>query len=324
MHEIYNADSLEKLTELEKKYQCIYIDPPFNSGRNYAMSPKDSKGFSDVWESDQDYENFIDELISKSKNVLLDKGSLFFHISAQEMLIPHNVCAKHFKYVQPIFWKKSRSKNNVKNKLGTAIDIIFWCFDDKQKKFNMVYQELDEKYRTQSFKNKDARGNYALGHLVADPTRKGTYDYSITIGDKEYNPSRGWRIKKEELENLIKDNRVHISKKENANLYKKIYAHENKGKPAMDLWDDIHSIAQGSEKRLYPTAKPVKLLERIIEMTTEEKDWVLDPVAGSGTTGVAAKKLNRNFTLIDKNIDSIKTIKERMNVQENKDIIDSQ
>jgi len=105
---------------------------------------------------------------------------------------------------------------------------------------------------------------------------------------------------------------VHVPKGKKGNLYKKIYLHESKGKPSMDLWDDIHSIAQGSQKRLYPTAKPIKLLERIIKMSTDEGDFVLDPVAGSGTTGIAARNLNRNFILIDENADAVEVMEKRL------------
>jgi len=80
----------------------------------------------------------------------------------------------------------------------------------------------------------------------------------------------------------------------------------------MDLWDDIYSIAQGSEIRKYPTAKPTKLLERIIQMTTDEGDVVLDPMAGSGTTGEASRNLKRNCILIDQNPQSIIIMKERL------------
>ena len=80
----------------------------------------------------------------------------------------------------------------------------------------------------------------------------------------------------------------------------------------MDLWDDIHSIAMGSEKRIYPTEKPEKLLERIIEMSSDEGDIVLDPVAGSGTSGVVAKRMGRNYILFDINPDAVKIAKSRI------------
>ena len=95
----------------------------------------------------------------------------------------------------PFFWKKCRSKNNVKQKLGTTIDIIFKCNKIKNSKFNLVLQEKDEKYLKNSFKNKDDIGNYALGHLVTENTKKG-YMYKFIINGQEFNPLSGWRIKK--------------------------------------------------------------------------------------------------------------------------------
>ena len=86
---------------------------------------------------------------------------------------------------------------------------------------------------------------------------------------------------------------------------------ENPGKPCTDLWDDIHSIAQGSEIRKYPTATPVALLERIIQLTTDEGDLVLDPMCGSGTTGEACKNLNRKCILMDENKDVIPILESR-------------
>lgn len=80
----------------------------------------------------------------------------------------------------------------------------------------------------------------------------------------------------------------------------------------MDLWDDIPSIAQGAEERSYPTAKPLKLLERIVQMTTDPGDLVLDPVAGSGTTGVACKNLGRQCVLMDQNAQAISIMQEKL------------
>ena len=64
-------------------------------------------------------------------------------------------------------------------------------------------------------------------------------------------------------------------------------------------------------KRLHPTQKPEKLLERIIRVSTDEGDVILDPMAGVGTTGIVAKKLNRRFILIEKEEKYVKAIIER-------------
>ena len=310
--EIHHGDCIEKLNIIEdKSISTIYWDPPFNSDRDYKLSHDSNIGFNDKW-IDSNYESFIENRLVILKEKLNQHGSLFFHISSQEQFIPFCILKRTFKNVTPIYWRRCRSKNNVKHKLGGAIDVIFWCFDSKNKKFNMVYQKKDEKYLKQGFKNKDNVGNYGLGHLVTEKTKKG-YIYEFKHNDKIFNPPSGWRIKKEKLEELRNDNRIHYPTKNGNNLYKKIYLHENPGKLCMDLWDDIHSIARGtSDIRRYPTAKPVKLLERIIEMTTDEGDIVLDPMAGSGTTGEAALKLNRKCILIDQNPDAIKIINERL------------
>ena len=294
------GDCVEKLDAVEDAtVTTIYLDPPFDSGRDYKMSVNDSMGFADTWKGD-DYKNFITRVIDKCLPKLTPNGTLFFHISADRMFIPETILREKFKNVAPIFWKKCRSKNNVKSKLGATIDIIFKCTNSKKPKFNMVYQSRDEKYLNTSFNNKDARGNYSLGHVVTENTKKG-YAYSFEFNGKTFNPASGWRIKEEELIKLRDDDRLHPPKKENSKIYKKIYLHETDGKPCTDLWDDIHSIGQGFETRSYPTAKPVKLLERIISISSDEGDLVMDPMCGSGTTAKACKNLNRECILIDMN-----------------------
>lgn len=302
---IQNANSFNTT----QKYTMIYLDPPFNSKRNYKLNVNSSIGFTDKW-FDDDYFHFIKVMIDKLYDMLEKKGTLFFHISSACMFIPELILRQKFKFVEPIFWKKCRSKNNVKNKLGSTIDIIWKCNKVPKPKFNVVLQEKDPTYLKNSFKNKDDIGNYALGHIVTEKTKKG-YDYSIEIAGKKFNPTSGWRIKKSELEKLISENRIHMPKKTGANLYKKIYLHENPGKPCSDLWDDIHSITQGNELRKYPTAKPIKLLERLIQISTNEGDYVLDPMCGSGTTGEACAKLNRKCTLIDQNCDIVDIVLSR-------------
>ena len=288
----------------------IYMDPPFDSDRNYSVSVSNSVGFGDKWTGNE-YELFIDSVVQKCFLKLKKTGSLFFHISADCMFIPEKIVRTHFKFVQPIFWKKCRSKNNVKSKLGATIDIIFKCNKVANAKFNVVQQSKDAKYLENSFKNKDDRGNYSMGHLVTESTKKG-YMYSFDFNGNTYNPPSGWRIKLEELEALRDDNRLHLSKSKTSKLYKKIYLHENPGKPCTDLWDDIHSIGQGSEIRNYPTTKPLKLLERIIEISTNIGDLVLDPMCGSGTTGEACKKLGRKCILMDSNPEVVEIVKKRI------------
>jgi DNA modification methylase len=307
--DLYIGDSL-KISN-KQKFFMIYFDPPFNSDRDYKLNCDSKLGFSDKW-TDAEYEIFISLHIDKLYDLLEDNGTLFFHISSSCMYIPEKILRNKFKLVEPIFWKKCRSKNNVKTKLGSVIDIIWKCNKTHKYKFNIVSQEKDATYLKNSFNNKDSKGHYSLGHLVTENTKKG-YMYEIKIGDKTFNPDSGWRIKEPELHKLIEEDRVHVPIKKDARLYKKIYLHENPGKLCTDLWDDIHSISQGSEVRKYPTAKPVKLLERLIEISTDENDYIYDPMCGSGTTAEASYKLNRKCIVNDINPDIISIVKSRFN-----------
>jgi DNA modification methylase len=290
--------------------QTIYLDPPFNSNRDYRLEAGSAVGFADKW-TDESYTAFLEEVIPLCLATLAPTGSLFFHISTEQMWIPEQCLRKHFKHVRPILWKRCRSKNNVKKTLGSALDVIFWCSQSPSRKFNLVYQARDAHYEATSFKSKDDRGNFALGHLVCDRTRTG-HSYSFTIGGRTFTPERGWRIPQEELQALADDDRLYVPKSAKAKLYKKIYRHESEGKPCMDLWDDIPSIAQGSEGRAYPTAKPLRLLDRIVQMTTDPGDLVLDPMAGSGTTGAACAALGRRCILMDQNEQAVAIMRERL------------
>ncbi len=81
---------------------------------------------------------------------------------------------------------------------------------------------------------------------------------------------------------------------------------KKKGVPLSDVWDIPYLNPKAKERVGYPTQKPLILLERIINLTTEKGDIVLDPFCGSGTTCVASKLQNRNFIGIDKSDDAVK------------------
>jgi DNA modification methylase len=143
-----------------------------------------------------------------------------------------------------------------------------------------------------------------LGSLRADRTRSGN-DYAIEHEGVTYKAPNGWKIKKEEMERLMGEDLIHYvtpTEKRVGNLYKKLYKTECKGKPLSNFWDDISYITRTKQDpRTYPTQKPIKLLQRIISMSTNKGDMVLDPTAGSGTTGVASYSLERNCRMIDIN-----------------------
>lgn len=304
-------DFLEKDTRL---YTCIYLDPPYASGRDYKFADKDaSAAFTDKFTPEK-YKEWLSKLVKLCKARLTRDGTLWFHIAAEYSFIPEQVLTTEFKEVEKNFWKKSHGKNTVKNKMGAVIDILFRCYNGTPV-FNLQYVPLDAYYFENSYRNKDERGLYALGSLRFDKTRSGN-NYEIVDDGHTYKAPYGWKVRREEMERLMAEKRIHFvppNDKREGNLYKKLYKSECKGKPLSNLWDDISYITRTQQDpRTYPTQKPLKLLQRILAISSNQGDFVLDPTAGSGTTGVACKTLGRHCTLLDINADGKKIFETRL------------
>ncbi|MEY4769253.1 MAG: hypothetical protein RL637_1892 [Pseudomonadota bacterium] len=91
-----------------------------------------------------------------------------------------------------------------------------------------------------------------------------------------------------------------------------ITADDKKGVPLSDVWEIPFLNPKAKERTGYPTQKPILLLERILQLTTDENDIVLDPFCGSGTTLVAAKLNNRKYIGIDTSTNAIQLAQQRL------------
>ena len=85
-----------------------------------------------------------------------------------------------------------------------------------------------------------------------------------------------------------------------------------RGKLPTDVWWHTIVSPTGAEKTGYPTQKPLGVLRRIVAASTRPGDWVLDPFAGSGTTGAAALELGRRFLLVDESADAVAVMRRRL------------
>jgi len=129
--------------------------------------------------------------------------------------------------------------------------------------------------------------------------------------NKQYTPYKQEYIKK-----------MFRYKDEDGRLYRKRrggkqYLDERQGNLVGDVWNDIYSYqtrTRSKEYLGYPTQKPEKLLERIILASSNEGDLVADFFCGSGTTLMAAKKLNRRWIGTDNNPKAIELCKKRLNI----------
>lgn len=125
-----------------------------------------------------------------------------------------------------------------------------------------------------------------------------------------YEPILFWSKGKSETFNSIK-----IKVDTNRNEYTKGTLKD--GIVLSDVWTDIPALPHNSkEKVAHPTQKPIRLMERIIQLFTNEQETVLDFCMGSGSTGVACKNLNRNFIGIEKEEEYFDIAKNRLKDEE--------
>ena len=123
----------------------------------------------------------------------------------------------------------------------------------------------------------------------------------------------GWSVKKETLQKFYEEGRLVFPKKEGGRVNRKQYLDEWEGYAVNSLWSDIPVIGASSSERIgYPTQKPEKLLERIINLSTEEGDLVADFFCGSGTTSAVSEKLGRKWICSDLGKFSIHATRKRM------------
>lgn len=233
--------------------------------------------------------------------VLKPTGSLYLHCdptaSHYLKVILDTIFGGNY-YRAEITWKRSSAHSDIKQgrkAYGNIADIIFYYTKSDGFTFNPQFTPYDESYINNFYKHVDVDGRrYRLSDMTGPGGgAKGNPSYEV-MGVTRY-----WRYSKETMEQLIAEGRVVQTKPGNVPAYKR-YLDEMPGVPLQNIWDDIPPVAAQAAERLgYPTQKPIALLERIIQASSNPGDVVLDPFCGCGTTVAAAQKLGRRWIGID-------------------------
>ncbi len=300
---LFLADNLSLMKDYIKQgkesiVDLIYIDPPFNSKRNYNIVFSDSdateQAFTDIW-SNISYLDELNEInninpnlysflknlestgLQKSmlsyltamgirlyymRRLLKDTGSIYYHCDP--------TASHYIKIVMDYVFGIKNFRNEIvwhyqpgtksKNYFGKKHDIIFFYSKDTNFSFN---QQRQPSLNPDNYNKEDENGKYLINGQ----------------GKKYY----------------LKD-----------------------GRSCDDVWSwtverEFNSLSSGAKERLgYPTQKPEALLERIIKASSNEGDLVMDFYNGGGTTGAVCKKLNRNYLGCDINYRAIQISQERL------------
>ncbi|MGD0546332.1 MAG: DNA methyltransferase [Terracidiphilus sp.] len=306
---VYCGDNLEQLRKLPGGcIDLIYIDPPFNSNRTYEIfwgENKEKRAFEDRHESTRAYIEFMRPRCVELSRVLKKTGSFYLHCdwhASHYVKVMLDQIFGERNFINEIIWKRQSSHNDAKQgskHLGRIHDTLFlYGGGDNEYNFKHLYREYDESYLDKFYKHIEpgTGRRYQLGDLCApggSSPSKGNPHYEF-LGVTRY-----WRYSRESMQQLYDQGLILQSKPGAVPRYKR-YLDEGQGVPIGDVWDDIKPIQSHDVERLgYPTQKPLKLLERILEISSKPNDIVLDAFCGCGTTLVAAQAMNRQWIGID-------------------------
>jgi DNA modification methylase len=359
MNTLYFGDNLNILREHipAESVDLIYLDPPFNSNRNYNVYLATPKGvqsdaqitaFEDTWhwgeQAEREYNELLHQpntdipaLISALRTVLHESDLMAYLVMMTSRLIElHRVLkpagslylhcdptASHYlkivldavfdnqNYRNEIIWKRSSAHSDSKQgsqHYGRITDTIFFYSKSEKVTWNQLYSNYDEKYIERDYRRVDEDGRkYRLDNIQGPGGASKGNPYYEVMGVSRY-----WRYSKVKMDELISQGRIIQTRPGAVPQYKR-YLDEMPGLPTQNLWDDISVINNRSKEMLgYPTQKPLALLERIIEASSNPGDVVLDPFCGCGTAVHAAQKLGRFWVGIDITHLAIHLIERRM------------
>ncbi|MGI9087918.1 MAG: DNA methyltransferase [Chthoniobacterales bacterium] len=198
-----------------------------------------------------------------------------------------------------IVWKRSSAHSDSK-RYGANHDTIFFYTGGKRWTWNKGYTPYEPEYVEQNYRYKDDNGVFRVSDMTANkPGGDVSYEWTSPDG-KKVKPyvGRYWAYSKEKMKQMEQAGLIYYRTTGMPML--KHYLNEMPGVPLQTFWDDIKPVISGSGERLnYPTQKPLALLERILQASSNENDIVLDAFCGCGTAIVAAQKLKRQWIGID-------------------------
>jgi site-specific DNA-methyltransferase (adenine-specific) len=231
--------------------------------------------------------------------VLKPTGSLYLHCdptASHYLKVLLDIIFDGENYKNEIIWQRTNIHSDSKT-WSNVSDTIFFYTKSFQFTWNPVYLPLSEEHIASKYSNKDADGKaYTLSDMTSpNPRPNMMYEWK----GFPY-PPNGWRYSQETMAKLDAEGRIWYPQDKTKRPRLKRYLDEMPGRLLGNVWTDIFPInSQAAERLGYPTQKPLALLERIIQASSNPGDLVLDPFCGCGTAIAAAHKLGRRWVGID-------------------------
>jgi DNA modification methylase len=301
------------LPEFAGKVDLIYIDPPFTTGQDFSFNatipnyPADDddptvftkqpsiieqKAYRDTWGAgDESYLQVMYERLTLMRELLNEKGTIYVHCdwrknSALRLILDEVFGSNNF--MNEVVWKRDSAAKGAKKTSRQ------WSREGDN---ILVYRKEEGAFFTQVYIT-ELTDTQLREYMYEDPD--GRKFKKVTLGD----------YSQQSIEQFRKQNLIY--KTSSGREYKKYYLDEARFAIG-SIWTDIVNLSKGQHEQVgYLTQKPEELLDRIIRASSQEGDLVLDCFAGSGTTAVAAEKLNRRWIACDLSRFAIHTTRKRL------------
>lgn len=333
------GDNLDALKLLLTPYlgtvKIIYIDPPYNTGRDFIYDDDFSEEIDAYFRRSQqidinsgrlvanteangrfhsDWLAMIYSRLRVARSLLRDDGVIFISIDDNEVDSLRKVCSEIFgeeNFIAQIIWQKVFSPKNTAQWFSEDHDYILVYAKQKAEWIPQLLPQTEEMIARYKNPDNDPRGAWTSGDLQArNFYAEGTYPVTCPSGRVIEGPGRGmyWRVSRENLEKLNKDNRIWWGEDgNNMPRLKRFLSEVKQGKTPQTIWfykdvghtqdakkDLLKYVPFENTGNVFNSVKPVGLIQRILQLAgpPNNDDIVLDFFSGSATTAHAVLKQN--------------------------------
>ena len=335
---IIHGDNLEALKALLPRYEgrikCIYIDPPYNTGNegwvynDNVNDPKIRKWLGEVVGKEGEdlsrHDKWLCMMYPRLKllqKLLADDGAIFISIDDNELYNLKSVCDEIFgakNHIATIIWQK-RTSPDARKKISNGHEYILTYakninFLDDALNYLSLDEEDKAKYRNL---DNDPRGPWVSVDFTAQGFRPNQMYKIETPGGQVIGPPEGrcWKNLESVFIQLLQEGRLWFGSDGNGVPRQKNYLFEKDGKTIWTWWtnNEVGHTQEATQelavvlatKAIFDYPKPVRLIQRIIQIASTTDSIILDSFAGSGTTAHAVLNMNkadggnRKFILIE-------------------------
>ena len=327
------GDNLEVLKLLQKSYnnkiKMIYIDPPYNTGKDFVYKDNFKNGIQNYLEQTgqvdsegnilstnsesngrfhTDWLNMIYSRLKLARNLLTDDGVIFISIDDSEQEKLKLICNEIFgenNFLAQLIWERAYAPINLKKNFSESHDFILVYGKSTNGLVSNGLKRTEAANDRYINADNDPRGVWKPDNFSVGPAiDKNIYEITTPSGRKVLPPSgRSWLYSKDKYEEMLKDSRVWFGQDGNSTPSTKRFLSEVKSTlTPMTIWkyqevghsqeasQSLKKLFDGKAYFTYP--KPVGLVKRIVELYSNPDSIILDFFSGSATTAQAAMEIN--------------------------------